>query len=115
MTAWMRWQDWAVVALGVALFVTPLVFGETSHAAAASTTYVLGASVALAGLMNASTRRASGLELVPAAVAVVLFISPWVFGFSAVTALAWSAWIIAVLIVVTLGTMYGMQNRRSMA
>jgi hypothetical protein len=40
---------------------------------------------------------------------------PWAFGFTAVTALAWSAWIIAILIVVSLGTLYAPQNRRVMA
>jgi hypothetical protein len=101
--------------LGVVLFATPLVFGETSQTVAASSAYVLGVLVALAGLVNAAMGEAGALELIPVVLAVALFLSPWVFGFTAATALAWSAWIIAVLIVVALGTVFGMQNRRSMA
>lgn len=115
MTAWKRWQDWAVVALGLVLLVTPFVFGDTSQTVAASSAYVLGVLIALSGILNAAMRRAGGLEFIPAVLAVILFVSPWAFGFTAVTALAWSAWIIAILIVVALGTVYAPQNRRAMA
>jgi polyferredoxin len=115
MTAWKRWQDWAVVALGLVLLVTPFVFGDTSQTVAASSAYVLGVLIALSGVLNAAMKRAGGLEFIPAVLAVILFVSPWAFGFTAVTALAWSAWIIAILIVVALGTVYAPQNRRAMA
>ena len=115
MTTWRRWQDWVVVGLGVVLFVTPFIFGETANSVAASTAYVLGALIALAGVLNGATRDAGGLELIPAVLAVILFASPWAFGFSAVTGLAWAAWIIAILVVLTVGSLFAMQNRRAMA
>jgi hypothetical protein len=115
MSTWRRWQDWVVVGLGVVLFVTPFVFGETAQTVAASTTYTLGVLVALAGLLNAAMREAGGLELIPAVLAVILFVSPWVFGFTAVTALAWSAWIIGILVLAAAGSLLAMQNRRAMA
>jgi hypothetical protein len=115
MTAWRRWQDWVVVGLGVITFLTPFVFGETAQTVAASTAYALGVLIALAGLLNAATRQAGGLELIPAVLAVILFVSPWAFGFTAVTALAWAAWIIAILIVLTVGSLFAMQTRRAMA
>ena len=115
MTAWRRWQDWAVVVLGLVMLVTPFVFGETSQTVAASSAYVLGVLIALTGVLNAAMRRAGGLEFIAAVLAIILFVSPWAFGFTAVTALAWSAWIIAILIVIALGTLYAPQNRRAMA
>src|SRR5467141_3013833 len=115
MTTWRRWQDWVVVGLGVVLFVTPFIFGETANSAAASRAYVLGALIALAGVLNAAMKNAGGLELIPAVLAVILFVSPWAFGFSAVTGLAWAAWIIAILVVLTVGSLFAMQNRRAMA
>src|SRR5216684_7446887 len=63
MTTWRRWQDWVVVALGVILFLAPFVFGETAQTVAASAAYVLGVLIALAGLLNAASRQAGGLEL----------------------------------------------------
>ena len=115
MTTWRRWQDWVVVGLGVVMFLTPFVFGETGQTVAASTAYVLGVLIALGGLLNAATRQTGGLELIPAVLAVILFVSPWAFGFTAVTGLAWAAWIIAILIVLTVGSLFAMQNRRAMA
>jgi hypothetical protein len=115
MTTWRRWQDWVVVGLGVVMFLTPLVFGETAQTVAASTAYVMGVVIALAGLLNAAMRQAGGLELIPAVLAVILFVSPWAFGFTAVTALAWSAWIIGILVVLALGSLYAMPGRRAMA
>ena len=47
----------AVVALGVILFVTPFVFGETTQNVAAYTAYVLGVLIALAGILNAAMKR----------------------------------------------------------
>jgi hypothetical protein len=115
MTAWRRWQDWVVVGLGVVTFVTPFVFGDSGQSVAASTAYVLGALIGLSGLLSAATMHVSGLEVIPAVLAVILFVSPWAFGFTAVTALAWSSWIIAILIALTVGSLYATQSRRVMA
>ncbi|MGH7760732.1 MAG: SPW repeat domain-containing protein [Candidatus Dormibacteraceae bacterium] len=66
----------------------PFVFGDTSLGVAAAVAYVLGVLIVLAGLGNAATERLGGFELVPAVLTVILFVSPWIFGFTAVTALA---------------------------
>ena len=97
------------------MFVTPFVFGEKANSVAAYTAYVLGALIALAGLLNRAMKDAGGLELIPAVLAVILFVSPWAFGFSAVTGLAWAAWIVAILVVLTVGSLFAVQNRRAMA
>jgi hypothetical protein len=115
MTAWKRWQDWSVAVLGAIMFVTPFVFGETSQTVAASAAYVLGVLLVLAGLGNAAMAKAGGFEIVPAILAVILFVSPWIFGFTAVTALAWSAWIVAILVVIAIGSLYPVRTRRATA
>jgi hypothetical protein len=115
MTSWKRWQDWSVVVLGAIMFLTPFVFGETSQTVAASAAYVLGVLLVLGGLGNAAMAKAGGLEIIPAILAVVLFVSPWIFGFTAVTALAWSAWIVAILVVLAIGSLYPVRTRRATA
>jgi SPW repeat-containing protein len=115
MTAWKRWQDWSVVVLGAIMFVTPFAFAETSQTVAASAAYVLGVLIVLAGLLNAAMARAGGLEIIPAVLAVILFVSPFAFGFTGVTALAWSAYIIAILVVLAVGSLFAMQTRRATA
>src|SRR5438445_1357692 len=115
MTTWRRWQDWVVVGLGVITFLTPFVFGETPQTVAASTAYVLGVLIALGGLVNAAMSKAGGLEIIPAVLAVNLFVSPFAFGFTGVRALAWSGYSIALLGVLGLGSLFATQTRRQAA
>ena len=111
MTAWRRWQDYATIIFGVALFVTPFVFGDTSQGTAATTAYILGALLVLAGLLAAAMREANGAEWIPVVLGVITFISPFVFGFTAVTAIAWAAYIVGVLTVISAGSVLLAANR----
>jgi uncharacterized membrane protein HdeD (DUF308 family) len=104
-TAWRRWQDYATIILGVALFVTPFVFGDTSQGTAATTAYILGVLLVLSGLLAAAMREANTVEWIPVILGVITFISPFVFGFTAVTAIAWAAYIVGVLAVVNAGSL----------
>jgi len=99
-TAFKRWQDWAIVAIGVAVFVTPFVFGETSSTSAAYSAYILGGLVAVVGLVSAFLANASKIvEGIVTGLGVILFFTPWLFGFTAVTATSWVSWIAGVLVV----------------
>jgi uncharacterized membrane protein HdeD (DUF308 family) len=105
MTAWRRWQDYATIVLGVLLFVSPLVFSDTSHGTATVTAYVLGVLLVLSGLLAAAMERPNTTEWVPVILGVISVISPWVFGFTAVTGVAWAAWLIGVLAIVNAGSL----------
>jgi hypothetical protein len=99
-TAFRRWQDWAVITIGIVVFATPLVSGETSNGNAAYSAYILGVLVAAAGLLAASMASPSRfVAWIAAALGVILFFTPWLFGFTAVTAIAWVTWIAGVLVV----------------
>jgi uncharacterized membrane protein HdeD (DUF308 family) len=104
-TAWKRWQDYATIIFGVALFITPLVFGDTSQGTATTTAYILGVLLVLSGLLAAAMREANTAEWIPVVLGVITFISPFVFGFTAVTAVAWAAYIVGVLAVVNAGSL----------
>jgi len=106
MTAWRRWQDYATMVFGVFLFISPVVFGETSERVAAVSAYVLGALLVLSGILAAYTREArrSPILNVPGLVAVITFIAPWILGFSGVTGITWTAWIAAIATVLVAGT-----------
>jgi uncharacterized membrane protein YbjE (DUF340 family) len=95
---WKRWQDYATMAFGVLLFISPLVFGETSHRVATLSAYVLGVLLFLSGIAAASNRdgRRSLILNAPGIVAVITFVAPFVLGFIGVTGIAWSAWVLAV-------------------
>ena len=99
---WKRWQDYATMAFGVLLFISPFVFAETSQRVATLSAYVLGVLLFLSGIAAASNRedRQSPILNPPGIVAVITFIAPFVLGFTGVTGIAWSAWVLAVATVV---------------
>jgi SPW repeat-containing protein len=99
-TAFKRWQDWAIVAIGIVVFATPFVFGETSNSNAAYSAYLLGALVALAGLASAfMAAPVKPIAWIVALLGVILFFTPWLFGFTAAAATSWVSWIAGVLVV----------------
>jgi len=112
MTAWRRWQDYATIILGVALFLTPFVFSDTSQGTATTTAYILGVLLVIGGLLAAAMREANNVEYVPVILGVITFISPFLFGFTAVTAIAWAAWIVGVLTVASAASLL-LVNRNS--
>jgi hypothetical protein len=77
MNPWTRWQDYATMAFGVLLFMSPLVLGETSHHLAAPAAYVLGVLLFVSGIVAAATResRRSLFVNAPGLVAVVTFVA----------------------------------------
>jgi hypothetical protein len=105
MTSWKRWQDYATIVLGVLTFVSPFVFGDTSQTTAAWTAYVGGVLLVLAGLLAAATNMVRTTEWIPVVLGVLLFISPWVLGFTGVGAIAWTAWIVGLLVVLAAGSL----------
>ena len=102
--SWKRWQDWATVIIGIALFITPFAFGATTNAPAAWTAYAGGLLLVIAGLWILSTPSLQSTEWSVMVIGVLLFIGPFVLGFSGMTSMAWSAWICGVLAVVLGGS-----------
>jgi SPW repeat len=91
----MRWQDWIMAALGVSLFSAPFVFDATLSVSAALTAWVGGALLVAFGGGSLIARWESSIELLPLVECVLLFVSPWLFGFTSVTTIATSVWIIS--------------------
>jgi SPW repeat-containing protein len=112
MSAWRRWQDYVTMASGVLLFISPIVFGETGSTVATGTAYVLGILLFLSGILAAALREARGVEVVPAIVAVITFLSPWLLGFAGVTGVAWSAWVLAIVAFLAAGSLLFVSSRR---
>ena len=75
---WRRWQDWAALVIGVLVALSPIVV--TTSAAAVWSLIVLGVVIALLG--------------------VLLFIAPWVLGYSMLGGAAWTSWIGGILAVI---------------
>jgi uncharacterized membrane protein HdeD (DUF308 family) len=101
MSAWKRWQDYATMVFGVLVFISPLVFGETSHHTATLGAYVLGALLVVVGIVAAVNRepRRSLFVNAPGAAAVITFVAAIVLLFSGATGIALTAGLMAILTV----------------
>ena len=112
MSAWKRWQDYATMVFGVIVFISPLVFGETSHHTATLGAYVLGALLVLAGIAAAYNRdaRRSLFVNAPGIVAVLTFVAAIVLLFSGATGIAVTAGLMAILTVLA-GASFRMAGR----
>jgi uncharacterized membrane protein HdeD (DUF308 family) len=97
-TSWRRWQDWVAVVAGVYAFLSPI---WTSTVSKATTTLViLGIVAAVVELVALAMPGSAALEWLKVVVGVLMFIAPWVIGFTSTTGMAWTAWIVGVVLVV---------------
>ena len=109
MSAWKRWQDYATIAFGVILIISPFVFGETLHHRSPYVAFGLGALLALSGIVAAATRepRRSLIVNAPGIAAVITLIGALILGFVATDStvsqgraeMAWTAGVLAILTV----------------
>jgi SPW repeat-containing protein len=83
------WQDGVAFVAGLAALLAP---GLWADDAGTQPLMVLGTLLALAGLY-ALLAAAGPQAWTSTAFAVLIFVSPWAFGFSGNDAAAWTAWI----------------------
>ncbi|QFU87013.1 SPW repeat protein [Amycolatopsis sp. YIM 10] len=105
---WTRPHDWAEVVLGVVAVLTPL-WMET-ETAAMWTLIVLGALVAIDGLVSLAMPGLVYGEGIQIVLGALLFISPWVIGYSDMMGAAWSSWIIGGLTMIAGATALPVAN-----
>ncbi|NKQ57561.1 SPW repeat protein [Amycolatopsis sp. K13G38] len=96
--AWTRPHDWAEVVLG-ALAVLSFLWVSTDNTAM-WTMIVLGALIALDGLLSLAMPGLVYGEGVQIVLGALLFISPWVMTYTGMTGASWSSWILGGLTIV---------------
>jgi uncharacterized membrane protein HdeD (DUF308 family) len=95
---WTRPYDWAEVVLGVVALLSFL-WTDTNDAAV-WTMVVLGALVAIDGLASLAVPGMVYGEYVQIVLGVLMFVSPWVMGYTELDGISWSSWIIGALTVI---------------
>ena len=95
---WTRPHDWAEVVLGVVALLSFLWMDASD--AAMWTMIVLGALVAIDGLASLAMPGMVYGEGIQMVLGVLMFISPWVIGYTEFSGMSWSSWIIGALTVV---------------
>jgi hypothetical protein len=99
MKPWRTFQDWSSLVLGAVLFLAPWLFGTAANATSSWNAWILGVIVAGMALFALARPMAATYEGVEAVAGIWLFLAPWILGFAAVGAAAWTGWIIGVLLV----------------
>ena len=97
---WTRWQSWCNVVLGVILFIAPWFTSTWSHSNSSWNAWILGVLIVLAALWALATPGTPIPHWVNLIFGIWVFISPWVLGYAALSAIAWSAWIIGALVTI---------------
>lgn len=95
------------MVFGVLVFISPFVFGETSHRISTIAAYVLGVLLLVAGIVAARTRepRRSLIVNAPGIAAVITFIAAVVLLFGGAPGIAWTAAVLAILTVLVGATL----------
>lgn len=88
---WRRWQDWAALAIGVLIALSPIVVA--TNAAALWTLLVFGVLIAAAAVWSLAMPGSVYSEYVHMAFGVLLFISPWVMTYSTMGGASWVSWV----------------------
>jgi ABC-type molybdate transport system permease subunit len=92
---WHRWQDWTALVVGVLTALSPIVV--STDMAALWTLIVFGVVIAGTAAWSLAQPDSVASEYVHAVLGVLLFISPWVFGYADMVGAAWTSWIAGVL------------------
>src|SRR3954469_12073770 len=92
---WTRWEDWAALVIGVLTALSPIVVA--TDATALWTLIVFGVLIAATALWSLAQPGSVASEYVHGVLGVLLFISPWVLGYSDLMGASWTSWIAGVL------------------
>lgn len=95
---WTRWQDWAQVVLGVVAALSTIWLDTSTKVM--WTMIILGALIAIDGLWSLAEPGlvvSEGAEIV---LGILLFVAPWVMGYTAMTGASWFSWVIGGLAIV---------------
>jgi uncharacterized membrane protein len=99
-----RWQDWANLALGLWLCVSPSVLwrGDVPPESLTANAVIVGVLLAMLALA-ALYRLEAPAEWAVIVAAAWIFLSPWLYGFSHLRVAAWDHWIVGALVAILSG------------
>jgi hypothetical protein len=103
MRPWNRLQDWVTLLAGVYTATSPLALstiGMTGEARVVVAMITLGALVVISSIVSLARPNVIAAEWATTLFGVLLFVSPWVVGYTELTGAAWTSWLVGVLVVV---------------
>ena len=98
MHKWTRWEDWATVVVGAVVALSTI--WMTAMGASIALMVILGILLIVSGLVNLARPSMMAMEWVQGALGILLFIAPWIGGYSSETGAAWFSWVGGVVTIV---------------
>ena len=95
---WTRWQNWVNVVLGIILFVSPWYTVTWRYSTSSWNAWILGVLIVIMALAAAAAPRYPVTSWINIFLGLWVFISPWLLGFTLLTGMDWTAWIIGALV-----------------
>lgn len=89
--AWTRPYDWAEVVIGVVAALSPLWL--STNTTMVWTMVILGALIAIDGLVSLAAPSMVYSEGVQIVLGALLFIAPWVMGYTEFNGASWTSWV----------------------
>lgn len=93
---WQRWQDWVTTAAGAFLALSPIWFDVDT--AGTWTMVIIGAAMALFGLIALYSPGLMADEVLAIAAGVLAFVAPWLFSYTDYTEASWTSWAVGVIV-----------------
>jgi len=116
MRPWTRLQDWVTLLAGVYTATSPLALstiGMTGDAKVVVAMITLGALLVISSIVSLARPNVTATEWATTLLGVLLFVAPWVVGYTALTGPAWTSWLVGVVVVVVSLTVVRASNRSS--
>jgi hypothetical protein len=95
---WTRWQDWVAAVVGLYALLSPLWLA--TNRSASTTLVVFGVLALAASVWSLAQPEAMSSEYAHMALGVLVFLAPWVLGYSDLMAASWTSWVAGVITVV---------------
>jgi uncharacterized membrane protein HdeD (DUF308 family) len=116
MRPWTRLQDWVTLLAGAYTVTSPIVLstvGMTGEGKVVVAMVTLGVLLALSSIVSLARPNVIATEWATILIGVLLFVAPWVVGYSGLTGAAWTSWLVGAIVVVVGLTVVRASNQGS--
>ncbi len=115
MNPWTRTQDYGTLIAGTYVALSPIWTSTTGESSALWTLIVLGLLLGVTALVSLARPDVRATESLTVLFGALLFIAPWLFGYTALEGASWTSWVVGVIAAALGGSVLAASNRAQQA